>query len=84
MPVRSSIWPYSHSSPEIAVTSVRPLLNFYPLSHPSGNAKIAGMAKDVHLVGLRYNIIAAVFFRTFLRVLRILMSHKRTSPIRTG
>ncbi|KAJ6625810.1 major facilitator superfamily domain-containing protein [Mycena sp. CBHHK59/15] len=27
-----------------------------------GNAKIAGMAKDAHLVGLRYNIIAAVFF----------------------
>lgn len=27
-----------------------------------GNAKIAGMATDLKLVGLRYNIIAAVFF----------------------
>ncbi|THH16012.1 hypothetical protein EW146_g4559 [Bondarzewia mesenterica] len=27
-----------------------------------GNAKIAGMSKDLHLVGLRYNIAAAVFF----------------------
>ncbi|KAJ7272076.1 major facilitator superfamily domain-containing protein [Mycena haematopus] len=27
-----------------------------------GNAKIAGMAKDAHLTGLRYNTIAAVFF----------------------
>ncbi|KAJ7187887.1 major facilitator superfamily domain-containing protein [Mycena filopes] len=27
-----------------------------------GNAKVAGMAKDAHLTGLRYNIIAAVFF----------------------
>ncbi|KAG9308050.1 major facilitator superfamily domain-containing protein [Chiua virens] len=27
-----------------------------------GNAKVAGMSKDLHLVGLRYNIAAAVFF----------------------
>ncbi|KAJ7899091.1 major facilitator superfamily domain-containing protein [Mycena leptocephala] len=27
-----------------------------------GNAKIAGMAKDAHLTGFRYNTIAAVFF----------------------
>lgn len=27
-----------------------------------GNAKIAGMAKDLHLVGLRYNMAAALFF----------------------
>ncbi|KAJ7045875.1 major facilitator superfamily domain-containing protein [Mycena alexandri] len=27
-----------------------------------GNAKVAGMAKDAHLTGLRYNTIAAVFF----------------------
>jgi sugar phosphate permease len=27
-----------------------------------GNAKIAGMVKDAHLTGLKYNIIAAVFF----------------------
>lgn len=27
-----------------------------------GNAKIAGMATDLNLVGLRYNTIAAVFF----------------------
>lgn len=27
-----------------------------------GNAKIAGMSKDLHLVGYRYNIAAAVFF----------------------
>lgn len=28
----------------------------------AGNAKIAGMATDLNLVGLRYNIVAAVFF----------------------
>jgi len=30
-----------------------------------GNARIAGMAKDLHLVGLRYNTAAAVFFITY-------------------
>ncbi|KAJ3568006.1 hypothetical protein NP233_g5997 [Leucocoprinus birnbaumii] len=30
-----------------------------------GNARIAGMAHDVGLVGLRYNVIAAVFFITY-------------------
>ena len=28
----------------------------------TGNAKIAGMSKDLNLIGLRYNIAAAVFF----------------------
>ncbi|KAN0091268.1 Major facilitator superfamily domain containing protein [Tylopilus felleus] len=32
------------------------------LCHLSGNAKVAGMAADLHLVGLRYNTAAAVFF----------------------
>lgn len=27
-----------------------------------GNARVAGMAADVGLVGLKYNVIAAVFF----------------------
>ncbi|KAG1771632.1 MFS general substrate transporter [Suillus placidus] len=27
-----------------------------------GNAKVAGMSKDLHLIGLKYNIAAAVFF----------------------
>ena len=27
-----------------------------------GNAKIAGMSADLHLIGLRYNTAAAVFF----------------------
>lgn len=27
-----------------------------------GNAKVAGMAKDLKLVGLKYNIAAAIFF----------------------
>ncbi|KAG1758818.1 MFS general substrate transporter [Suillus occidentalis] len=27
-----------------------------------GNAKVAGMSKDLHLIGFRYNIAAAVFF----------------------
>lgn len=33
--------------------------------HFSGNAKVAGMADDLQLVGLRYNIAAAVFFVRF-------------------
>ena len=33
--------------------------------HLSGNAKIAGMATDLKLVGLKYNIAAAVFFVRF-------------------
>ncbi|EIM82963.1 MFS general substrate transporter [Stereum hirsutum FP-91666 SS1] len=37
------------------------LLSFLDRSNV-GNAKIAGMATDLKLVGLRYNIIAAVFF----------------------
>jgi hypothetical protein len=28
----------------------------------SGNAKVAGLGKDLNLVGLQYNIVAAVFF----------------------
>lgn len=28
----------------------------------AGNAKVAGMSKDLNLIGLRYNIAAAVFF----------------------
>ncbi|KAL1722934.1 major facilitator superfamily domain-containing protein [Schizophyllum commune] len=31
---------------------------------PTGNAKIAGMAANAHLIGLRYNFVAAVFFRS--------------------
>ncbi|KAJ6579514.1 MFS general substrate transporter [Mycena vulgaris] len=30
-----------------------------------GNAKIAGLTKDIHLVGLQYNICAAVFFVSY-------------------
>jgi hypothetical protein len=38
---------------------------FFPLQRDRtniGNAKVAGMAKDLKLVGLKYNIAAAVFF----------------------
>jgi hypothetical protein len=31
----------------------------------SGNAKIAGLTEDLHLVGLQYNICAAVFFVSY-------------------
>ncbi|TFK22206.1 phthalate transporter [Coprinopsis marcescibilis] len=41
--------------------SVLYLLSFLDRAN-IGNAKIAGMAKDLHLDGLKYNIIAAVFF----------------------
>jgi MFS family permease len=37
------------------------LLSFLDRSN-IGNAKVAGMAKDLHLVGLKYNIAAAMFF----------------------
>ncbi|KAI0066040.1 MFS general substrate transporter [Artomyces pyxidatus] len=37
------------------------LLSFLDRSN-IGNAKIAGMSKDLHLVGLRYNLAAALFF----------------------
>ncbi|KAG2148656.1 MFS general substrate transporter [Suillus bovinus] len=30
-----------------------------------GNAKVAGMSKDLHLIGFRYNIAAAVFFTLY-------------------
>lgn len=37
-----------------------------------GNAKIAGMETDLNLVGLRYNIAAAVFFvRIYLHFIRM-------------
>lgn len=35
------------------------------LTPTSGNARIAGMGTDLHLVGLKYNIAAAVFFVCF-------------------
>ena len=38
---------------------------FYPYPRDRsniGNAKVAGMAKDLKLIGLKYNIAAAVFF----------------------
>ncbi|PFH53712.1 hypothetical protein AMATHDRAFT_54146 [Amanita thiersii Skay4041] len=41
--------------------SVLYLLSFLDRAN-IGNARIAGMAKDAHLDGLKYNIIAAVFF----------------------
>ncbi|KAG1871253.1 hypothetical protein DFJ58DRAFT_763057, partial [Suillus subalutaceus] len=31
-------------------------------SFRKGNAKAAGMSQDLHLIGFRYNIAAAVFF----------------------
>lgn len=36
----------------------------YPYRLPQllGNAKVAGMETDLNLVGLEYNIVAAVFF----------------------
>ncbi|KAI0268861.1 MFS general substrate transporter [Gloeopeniophorella convolvens] len=37
------------------------LLSFLDRSN-IGNARVAGMSKDLHLVGLRYNIAAALFF----------------------
>ena len=37
----------------------------YILCHLSGNAKIAGMSTDLHLVGLEYNTAAAVFYVCF-------------------
>ncbi len=36
----------------------------YPTSQ-TGNAKIAGMSTNLHLVGLRYNTAAAIFFVKF-------------------
>ncbi|KAF8444766.1 major facilitator superfamily domain-containing protein [Boletus edulis BED1] len=36
------------------------------LCHLSGNARIAGMSTDLHLVGLRYNIAAVVFFILYI------------------
>jgi hypothetical protein len=45
------------------------ILHFYvgrqALCHLSGNARVAGMSTDLHLVGLRYNTAAAVFFVRF-------------------
>ncbi|KAG9316742.1 MFS general substrate transporter [Chiua virens] len=48
---------------------VRMLASIFPyhvghkrLMLPSGNARVAGMSADLHLVGLRYNTAAAVFF----------------------
>jgi hypothetical protein len=41
-------------------TSLRPITGLMP--HFSGNAKVAGMSTDLDLVGLKYNIAAAVFF----------------------
>ena len=41
---------------------------------PVGNAKVAGMAKDLHLVGLRYNIAAAVFFVSRVRGIVVVFS----------
>lgn len=41
--------------------SVLYLLSFLDRAN-IGNAKIAGLAKDLHLHGLQYNVIAAVFF----------------------
>ncbi|KAF8125942.1 MFS general substrate transporter [Boletus edulis] len=45
---------------------------YYPLGRPHvtdarvlGNARIAGMAKDLKLGGLKYNTAAAIFFATF-------------------
>ena len=32
-----------------------------------GNAKIEGMATDLHLIGYRYNIILSIFFIVYLR-----------------
>jgi hypothetical protein len=33
-----------------------------------GNAKVAGMATDLHLVGLQYNVAASVFFILYCAV----------------
>lgn len=44
---------------------MRLLMWFYPYPRDRsniGNAKVAGMAKDLKLIGLKYNIAAAVFF----------------------
>ncbi|KAG6375167.1 major facilitator superfamily domain-containing protein [Boletus reticuloceps] len=41
------------------------LLSFLDRSN-IGNAKIAGLSTDLHLVGLRYNIAAAVFFVLYI------------------
>ncbi|KAH7913270.1 MFS general substrate transporter [Hygrophoropsis aurantiaca] len=38
------------------------LLSFLDRTNVVGNAKVAGMAKDLDLIGFRYNIAAAVFF----------------------
>ena len=40
--------------------SSRPITGL--MLHLSGNAKVAGLSTDLNLVGLKYNIAAAVFF----------------------
>jgi hypothetical protein len=54
--------------PTLASISCRHVvgLTFWPMSSETGFAKIAGMEEDLRLVGLRYNIAAAIFFvRTY-------------------
>jgi len=45
----------------VPVSIANPLLAYRDRSN-IGNAKVAGMAKDLNLVGYEYNIAAAVFF----------------------
>ena len=56
-------WLYSRDRANIGISHRPRIWNYWSLSDCfQGNARIAGMVKDLDLYGLRYNIAAAVFF----------------------
>ena len=48
--------------PTLASTSSPVQIILYQCHSETGFAKVAGMEKDLHLIGLRYNIAAAILF----------------------